>query len=84
MISMKRNRLEIMRDILKVSDSERGAKKSWIIRRASMSFDQVKYYIPLLVERNFLNEKNNGGGDIRYVTSRKGREFVRYAENINI
>ena len=84
MISMNRSRTEIMRDILKASDSKRGAKKSWITRRANMSFGQAEYYVPLLVEGGLMNEKNNDDNDIRYITSRKGREFVKYAENINI
>ena len=79
---MNRDRFEIARDILTVSDSEDGAKKTWIILRSNLCYKQTKVYLPLLEGKDFLNIKNNGE-DVRYITSGKGRKFLKYMKNID-
>ena len=78
---MKRSRIEIIRDILKVS--EYGAKKTKIMYRANMSFAQRNEYLSLLEERDLIENIEDNDGNVRYKTSKRGREFLKHMRNID-
>jgi len=77
---MNRGRLKIVGDILKIS--ENWVVKARVQRRVNLDSKQAKYYLSLLVGKGFLNRENNGEG-IRYRTSGKGGELLKYMENID-
>jgi predicted transcriptional regulator len=52
--SYYRDRISIIRDILEVSKVENGTTKTAIMYNANLSHDQMKHYVSILTENNFL------------------------------
>lgn len=74
----KRNKVEISAQVLKMAED--GAKKTQIMRGASLSFDQLEKYTKLLLSRGLLAKDPT---DPRVYSTTDGgrkylREFVRY------
>jgi predicted transcriptional regulator len=66
---LNRSRFEIMADILQRAVT--GAKKTWLLYSANLSYSQHQKYISTLVELGLLS-KNNG----LYTTTQKGMDFI--------
>jgi predicted transcriptional regulator len=66
----RRDRHEIVIEILK--KTKLGRNKTQLMREANISFEQVKYYLDLLLKKELLEttEKN------RFKTTQKGLEFL--------
>lgn len=69
MTFLNRSRFEIMADILQRAVT--GAKKTWLLYSANLSYSQHQKYISTLVELGLLS-KNNG----LYTTTQKGMDFI--------
>ncbi|MCJ7771061.1 winged helix-turn-helix domain-containing protein [Candidatus Bathyarchaeota archaeon] len=69
MTFLNRSRFEIMADILQRAVT--GAKKTWLLYSANLSYSQHQKYISTLVELGLLL-KNNG----LYTTTQKGMDFI--------
>ncbi len=52
--SYYRDRIGIISDILEVAKEDRGVSKTAIMYKANLSHDQMKYYVRILTENNFL------------------------------
>jgi len=52
--SCYRDRISIIRDILKVAKVENGTTKTTMMYNGNLSHDQMKYYVRVLTENNFL------------------------------
>jgi predicted transcriptional regulator len=72
----KRNRLEIIRDILKiVNNTHGGIKPTPLLRRSNISSSRFKEYFGDLLEKGFVRQVNEGNGK-RVLITEKGRKFL--------
>jgi predicted transcriptional regulator len=71
-----RNRPEIISNILYAATG--GASKTKIMYKAFLSYAQIKEYLPMLLENNLLEFKEDG----KYYTTEKGSHFLKMNEEI--
>lgn len=71
----KRNRLEIIYDMLKIIQ-ERGGKikKTHLMYKANLSHNQLKLYLDDLIKKGLVEKSSLGSNHFVHVTN-KGREF---------
>ena len=78
MVNNRRSELEIIGKILTLSAD--GAKPTEILYNGYLSYTQFKKYLPFLLERDIIAEKNivsdNGRAKIYMITA-KGKEFLK-------
>jgi predicted transcriptional regulator len=80
----RRDRHEIVAEILKTAVN--GQIKTHIMYRARLSYSQINEYLPLLVERGFLENVKvtySGQRSTVYRTTSKGMEFIENLELLN-
>jgi predicted transcriptional regulator len=68
-----RGKIEIMADVLALSTS--GIKKTHIMYRANLSYEQILHYLNQLLSKGLLIQENSDGSLV-YRTTEKGREFL--------
>ena len=77
MVNNRRSELEIIAEILTLS--KKGAKTTEILYRGYLNYSQLKQYIPYLIERNIIEEKNikSAKGQSKvYVTTDRGQNLL--------
>lgn len=73
--------MDIIADILDASHG--GVKKTYLMYRCNLSFKQLKYYLTLMVETDFLRLTADADSDSRLLeVTDKGREFMKIYESI--
>ena len=70
-----RGRIQIMGDVLGLSTA--GIKKTHIMYRANLSYEQVHMYLAELIEKGLLEQAATDEGVV-YRTTGRGREFLHY------
>jgi len=70
-----RGKIEIMADVLALSTS--GIKKTHIMYRANLSYEQILYYLNQLLGKGLIAQDVSDGALV-YRTTEKGREFLAY------
>jgi predicted transcriptional regulator len=84
MDSKRRDRHDIVTEIL---NHARGGKiKTHIMYRAKLSYYQIQEYLPLLIEKGFLENmtiKQKRQDITMYRTTKKGIEFLEHLESVN-
>src|SRR5438270_8941159 len=70
-----RGKIQIMGDVLGLATS--GIKKTHIMYRANLSYEQVHQYLSELIERSLLIQESSQEGVV-YRTTDRGREFLQY------
>ncbi len=80
-MSSKRNRLEIIHDILDAVKEEDEIKPTHILYNANLSHDMMEKYLEDLLEKDMLEEKEKDGGK-RYSLKEKGEEYLREYQKI--
>ena len=68
-----RGKIEIMADVLALSMS--GIKKTHIMYRANLSYEQILYYLKQLLGKGLIAQDVSDGALV-YRTTEKGREFL--------
>jgi predicted transcriptional regulator len=68
-----RGKIEIMADVLALSTS--GIKKTHIMYRANLSYEQILYYLNQLLGKGLIAQDVSDGAPV-YRTTEKGREFL--------
>ncbi|MCX9011416.1 MAG: hypothetical protein OIN66_09875 [Candidatus Methanoperedens sp.] len=74
---MKRSRLEIVIDILKVCGEE--TKKTRIIYRTNLNYQLTEKYLALLLENRWVERIEN-----EYKITCKGKEFLSKAKEVSL
>jgi predicted transcriptional regulator len=69
-----RGKIEIMADILSLSTA--GIKKTHIMYRANLSYEQILYYLNELMAKSLISLHVRDGSAL-YTTTEKGREFLK-------
>ncbi|MEO9362556.1 MAG: winged helix-turn-helix domain-containing protein [Nitrososphaera sp.] len=70
-----RGRIQIMGDVLGLATS--GIRKTHIMYRANLSYEQVHQYLSELIERGLLAQHATDEGVV-YRTTERGREFIYF------
>lgn len=68
-----RGKIEIMADVLALSTS--GIKKTHIMYRANLSYEQILHYLNQLISKGLIAQDISDGALV-YRTTEKGREFL--------
>jgi predicted transcriptional regulator len=68
-----RGKIEIMADVLALSTS--GIKKTHIMYKANLSYEQILYYLNQLLTKGLIAQDVSDGALV-YRTTEKGREFL--------
>jgi predicted transcriptional regulator len=68
-----RGKIEIMADVLALSNS--GIKKTHIMYRANLSYEQILHYLNQLLSKGLITQ-DKSDGSLVYRTTEKGREFL--------
>ena len=72
----KRNKLEVIYDILKVINEKSGKiKPTHILYKSNLSYVMMKDYLMELMEKGFIKEQNSDGRK-SYVITKKGAEYL--------
>lgn len=80
----RRDRHDIIAEILKTAAN--GRIKTHIMYRAKLSYSQINEYLPLLVEKGFLENVKITRGRYRatvYRTTSKGKQFIENLESVD-
>jgi len=83
-LNKRRDRHEIVSEILNYA--RRGKIKTHIMYKAKLSYAQISEYLPLLVEKGFVENitvKQRRRIVTMYRTTKKGREFLNRLESMN-
>lgn len=78
----KRNRLEIIRDILKIiQESKNSIKPTPLMRRSNISSSKFKEYLNELLEKEFVKEVHERSGK-KIVLTNKGFQYLEKYKTI--
>jgi predicted transcriptional regulator len=73
LIGKRRDRIEVIKDILSVADNPRGANKTKLVYMSNLNFNRLSTFLQFLLEKKLL-EKNED--ENLYNITVKGREFL--------
>jgi len=76
MVVKKRERLEIIRDILKVIRGSRAIKPTRLLYASNLSPQMFKDYINELLDKKFIEFKEDKDGKKEFSLMKKGQEFL--------
>jgi len=77
----RRDRHDIAAEILKTAVG--GKIKTHIMYKAKLSYAQLNEYLPLLVDKGFLETRYVGPGRKEYITTKKGTAFIENLDSIH-
>ena len=79
---MKRNKLEIIRDILKIIQDNRSISPTPLLRKSNLSSSRFKGYYLELLDKDFIKETS--GKNKKITLAEKGSKYLeRYSTIIN-
>jgi predicted transcriptional regulator len=73
---MRRDKKDIIYDMIRLASNNGGVKKTQFMSRVNMSFLQLSERLELLIKGGYMEEKNFGD-DVKYVASGKGKKFAK-------
>ena len=80
---MKRNRLEIIKDILRIiQDNRNSIRQTPLIRKSNMSTSKFKEYYKELTEKGFVKEVTTHSGERLISLTGKGYSFLERYKTI--
>jgi len=75
-MTKKRNKLEVVHDILEVIRSKNGRiKPTHIMYKSNLSHQMMEEYLTELIEKGFITEVNGNNGKVYRITE-KGLEYL--------
>ena len=77
----KRDDIEIMAQMLSLALKE--TKKTHIMYKTNLCYNQLVSYMDFLIEKGFLGVKKGGKGNLYLITD-KGKEFLENIQNVII
>lgn len=76
-MNKKRNRLEIIRDILIViKQRQGGVKPTHILYKSNLSYAMMEEYLTELLEKEFIVQERRDKGHRAYVITEKGLKYL--------
>jgi predicted transcriptional regulator len=82
--NMRRSKLEMYIDILKVLAQRGPLKLTHIMYKANVNCSVLKEYLDFLIEQELVEEKTVGKKRIVYVVSEKGLKVLKYFRELKV
>jgi predicted transcriptional regulator len=79
MIGKRRDKMEVIENILMVAQDPRGANKTKLVYQSNLNFNRLTAFLNYLLEKDLI-EKN--GDENTYKTTVKGREFLKQLDKM--
>ena len=76
-MAKKRERLEVIRDILKVIQDSRKIKPTRLLYASNLSPQMFKDYVDELLAKKFVQSEEGDGGKRIFSLTKKGHEFLQ-------
>ena len=76
-MSKKRERLEVIRDILKAINNKRKIKPTRLLYASNLSPQMFKTYIDELLKKNFIKIEIDKKDKKEFILTKKGSEFLQ-------
>ena len=73
MVARRRDKLEVIEDLLKAADKPDGANKTHLVYGSNLNFNRLNVFLPFLLENGMIQHESEN----KYVTTVKGREFLK-------
>jgi predicted transcriptional regulator len=83
-VNMRRSKLEMYIDILKVLSQRGPLKLTHIMYKANVNCSVLKEYLDFLIEQELVEEKTVGKKRIVYVVSEKGLKVLKYFRELKV
>jgi predicted transcriptional regulator len=83
-VKMRRSKLEMYIDILKVLSQRGPLKLTHIMYKANVNCSVLKEYLDFLIQQELVEEKVTGKTRIVYAVSEKGLNVLRYFRELKI
>ena len=74
LIGKRRDRLDVIEDILKVADTPFGANKTKLVYMSNLNFNRLSAFLKFLLEKELLEKSEDGNV---YTITPKGRMFLK-------
>ena len=71
----RRSRIEILANIL--NETKSGLNKAGILRKCNMNYVQLHLCLNFLLEKQLLEKKTEENGQEKFLTTKKGKIFVK-------
>ena len=81
---MRRSKLEMYIDILRVLSQKGPLKLTHIMYKANVNCSVLKEYLDFLIEQELVEEKTIGKKRIVYVISEKGSKVLKYFRELKV
>ncbi len=78
-MTIYRSKWEIIREILKIIQMEKDAKKTRIMQKAYIGSKYFNKHLKFLIDENFINRTDED----KYIITSDGKEFLKKLEDIN-
>jgi len=75
----RRDKMQIIEDILRASEGPRGALKTHLVYGANLNFARLDKHLYFLLNKGFMELRSES--EDRYFLTGKGREFLKMAQN---
>ncbi len=72
---IRRSKIQIYYDILRVIQRETEARPTHVLYKANLSYERSKKYLDQLIEEGFIG-KIEKKGSMRYILTEKGHKFI--------
>jgi len=83
-VNMRRSKLEMYIDILKVLAQRGPLKLTHIMYKANVNCSVLKEYLDFLIQQDLVEEKTVGKKRIVYVVSEKGLKVLKYFRELKV
>ena len=83
-VNMRRSKLEMYIDILKVLAQRGPLKLTHIMYKANVNCSVLKDYLDFLIQQELVEEKTVGKKRIIYVVSEKGLKVLKYFRELKV
>ena len=70
----RRDKLEIIEDLLETADTPKGARKTTLVYRSNLNFNRLENFLPFLMEKGLIELVEE---DSVYMTTSLGRQFLK-------
>jgi predicted transcriptional regulator len=78
-IGKRRDRFEVLRDILAVANNARGANKTRLVYMSNLNFNRLTEFLNFLMDKELI-VKN--GDENTYIITEKGRTFLKQLDQM--
>jgi len=79
MVARRRDKLEVIEDLLKAADKPDGANKTHLVYESNLNFNRLNVFLPYLLKNGLIESESEN----KYITTMKGREFLKQLHSMH-